>query len=235
MLIIRDLTLAYGDAIALDHVSMDAQAGQITAVVGGNGAGKTSLIRTVAGILTPLEGRIWFEDREITGLPTHVLCEMGIGQVAEGRQIFPRLSVHENLVLGAWLNRAHRHRRATMDRVLSIFPRLAERLDQAAGTLSGGEQQMLAIGRCLMSLPKLILLDEPSQGLAPALAQMLFGVIGELRREGGLTVVLVEQNVAAALRLADQAYVLETGRFVQSGPCPALMADPTMKTAYLGL
>ena len=234
MLTVSDLDLYYGDAQALDGVTLQVAAGQTTAIVGANGAGKTSLIRAISGILKPARGSIRFKDREITGLPSHVVCDLGIGQVAEGRQIFPTLSVRENLEMGAVIPRARAEARQTYDRVLDLFPRLRERLDQAAGTLSGGEQQMLAIGRCLMGKPDLIMFDEPSLGLSPALVQELFRIIRSLAAEG-MTIILVEQNVAASLRIAQTAYVLENGRVVLSGTGEALLADPAVKQAYLGL
>ena len=234
MLTVSDLDLYYGDAQALDGVTLQVAAGQTTAIVGANGAGKTSLIRAISGILKPARGSIRFKDREIAGLPSHVVCDLGIGQVAEGRQIFPTLSVRENLEMGAVIPRARAEARQTYDRVLDLFPRLRERLDQAAGTLSGGEQQMLAIGRCLMGKPDLIMFDEPSLGLSPALVQELFRIIRSLAAEG-MTIILVEQNVAASLRIAQTAYVLENGRVVLSGTGEALLADPAVKQAYLGL
>ncbi|MBP2308807.1 ATP-binding cassette domain-containing protein [Azospirillum melinis] len=234
MLTVSDLDLYYGDAQALDGVTLQVAAGQTTAIVGANGAGKTSLIRAIAGILKPARGSIRFKDREIAGLPSHVVCDLGVGQVAEGRQIFPTLSVRENLEMGAVIPRARAGARQTYDRVLDLFPRLRERLDQAAGTLSGGEQQMLAIGRCLMGKPDLIMFDEPSLGLSPALVQELFRIIRSLAAEG-MTIILVEQNVAASLRIAQSAYVLENGRVVLSGTGEALLADPAVKQAYLGL
>ena len=234
MLTVSDLDLYYGDAQALDGVTLQVAAGQTTAIVGANGAGKTSLIRAISGILKPAHGSIRFKDREIAGLPSHVVCDLGIGRVAEGRQIFPTLSVRENLEMGAVIPRARSSARQTYDRVLELFPRLRERLDQAAGTLSGGEQQMLAIGRCLMGRPDLIMFDEPSLGLSPALVQELFRIIRSLAAEG-MTIILVEQNVAASLRIAQSAYVLENGRVVLSGTGEALLADPAVKQAYLGL
>ncbi|WP_042698681.1 ABC transporter ATP-binding protein [Azospirillum sp. B506] len=234
MLTVSDLDLYYGDAQALDGVTLQVAAGQTTAIVGANGAGKTSLIRAIAGILKPARGSIRFKDHEIAGLPSHVVCDLGVGQVAEGRQIFPTLSIRENLEMGAVIPRARAGARQTYDRVLDLFPRLRERLEQAAGTLSGGEQQMLAIGRCLMGKPDLIMFDEPSLGLSPALVQELFRIIRALAAEG-MTIILVEQNVAASLRIAQTAYVLENGRVVLSGTGEALLADPAVKQAYLGL
>ena len=216
MLQIDDLDLHYGDAQALDRVSLAAEQGSIVAIVGANGAGKTSLIRAIAGIERPSAGRIRFRDQDIAGLPSHQVCNLGIGQVAEGRQVFPTMTVLENLEIGAMLPRARRHRKATLGQVFEMFPRLAERRDQAAGTLSGGEQQMLAIGRCLMGQPELIMFDEPSLGLAPALVQEVFRTVQRLNG-AGLTVLLVEQNVALSLKLAGRADVLEAGRVAMAG------------------
>jgi branched-chain amino acid transport system ATP-binding protein len=210
-------------------------AGEIGAISGANGAGKTSLIRTLGGVLAPGAGSIRFEGREIAGEPSHRICNLGIGQVAEGRQIFPSLSVHENLEIGAMLPRARASAAATLQRVLEMFPRLAERRDQAAGTLSGGEQQMLAIGRCLMGAPRLVMFDEPSLGLAPAVVAEVLRIIARLNREDGLTVLLVEQNVAASLRLASRGYVLENGSIVLEGAGDDLLGDPRVREAYLGL
>ncbi|RJF77420.1 ABC transporter ATP-binding protein [Azospirillum cavernae] len=234
MLTVSDLDLFYGDAQALDGVTLEVAEGSTTAIVGANGAGKTSLIRTVAGILKPARGSIQFRGRDIAGLPSHVVCDLGIGQVAEGRQIFPSLSIRENLEMGAVIPRARASAKQTMERVLALFPRLLERMDQAAGTLSGGEQQMLAIGRCLMGKPDLIMFDEPSLGLSPALVQELFRIIRALAADG-MTIILVEQNVAASLKIAQRAYVLENGRVALSGAGAALLDDPAVKQAYLGL
>ena len=234
MLSVEGLDLFYGDAQALSGVSLEVPEGEIVAIVGANGAGKTSLIRTVAGILAPRSGSIRFDGREIGGLDSHRVCNLGVGQVAEGRQVFPSLSVLENLQVGALLPRARAHAAQTLERVFAMFPRLAERSAQAAGTLSGGEQQMLAIGRCLMGAPRLIMFDEPSLGLAPALVDEVFGTIRALHAQG-MTILLVEQNVAASLQLADRAYVLENGRIVLAGSGAELLDDPRIKEAYLGL
>jgi len=231
---VRDVDLFYGDARALDGVSLEAEEGAIVAIVGSNGAGKSSLIRTIAGIETPRRGTIRYRGRDITGWPSHRVCALGIGQVAEGRQVFPTLSVHENLEMGAMVARARPRRKATLAEVYALFPQLEKRAAQAAGTLSGGEQQMLAIGRCLMGLPELVMLDEPSLGLAPAVVHDVFRVILRLH-ERGLTIVLVEQNVALSLRLAQAAYVLENGRVVMRGSGAELLADDRVRLAYLGL
>jgi len=234
MLRIENLDVFHGDARALDDVSLEIDEGAIVAIVGANGAGKTSLIRTIAGMLRPARGRIAFRDTDIAGWESHRVCNLGIGQVAEGRQVFPTLSVAENLEVGAMLPRARAARTANLQRVFGLFPVLAERLAQPAGTLSGGEQQMLAIGRCLMGAPELVMFDEPSLGLAPAVVQQLLRTIRDLNREG-LTCVLVEQNVAVSLKLAACAYVLENGRITLSGPGEALLADDRVRRAYLGL
>lgn len=234
MLSVRDLDVFYGDAQALAGVSVDVDEGSIVAIVGANGAGKTSLIRTIAGMVRPKRGQITFRGTNIAGWPSHRVCNLGIGQVAEGRLVFPTLTVGENLEMGAMLPRARSTRRARLDRVFALFPLLEERLPQTAGTLSGGEQQMLAIGRCLMSKPDLVMFDEPSLGLAPAIVQDVLRTIRELNREG-LTCVLVEQNVALSLRLADRAYVLENGRITLTGTGTELLADDRVRQAYLGM
>jgi len=234
MLEVQQLSAGYGDAVALEDISLTVPDKRIVAIVGANGAGKTTLIRTIAGIVRPWRGRILWHGQDIAGHPPHIVCNLGIGQVAEGRQVFPSLSVAENLDLGAMLPRARATRAATLARVLEMFPRLAERRHQPAGTLSGGEQQMLAIGRCLMGRPELILFDEPSLGLAPAIVQQVLETVRTLNAEG-ITCVLVEQNVAASLALSTQGYVLETGRITLSGPGPQLLADDRVRQAYLGL
>jgi branched-chain amino acid transport system ATP-binding protein len=204
------------------------------AIVGANGAGKTSLIRTIAGMHRPARGRIVLRGTDIAGLPSYRVCDLGIGQVAEGRQVFPTLTVAENLDMGALLPRARAHRERNLERVMALFPVLQERSGQAAGTLSGGEQQMLAIGRCLMGQPELVMFDEPSLGLAPAVVQTVLQTIRDLNREG-LTCVLVEQNVAVSLKLASRAYVLENGRITLSGTGAELLADDRVRRAYLGM
>jgi branched-chain amino acid transport system ATP-binding protein len=234
MLRVADLDVFHGDAQALDGVSLDVAEGSIVAIVGANGAGKTSLIRTIAGMHRPARGHIAFRGTEIAGWPSHRVCDLGIGQVAEGRQVFPTLTVAENLEMGAMLPRAHASRTRNRERVLALFPVLAERANQAAGTLSGGEQQMLAIGRCLMGAPELVMFDEPSLGLAPAIVQHVLQTIRELNREG-LTCVLVEQNVAVSLKLAKFAYVLENGRITLADTGEALLADDRVRQAYLGM
>ena len=234
MLSVRDLDLSYGDAQALDGVSLDAPEGAIVAIVGANGAGKTSLIRAIGGMLKPSRGSILWKGRDIAGEPSHVVCNLGVGQVAEGRQVFPTLSVRENLLMGSMLPRAKARRAQNLDRMLTLFPRLAERHAQAAGTLSGGEQQMLAIARCLMGEPELVMFDEPSLGLSPAMVQQVLATVVDLNKTG-LTCVLVEQNVAVSLRLASRAYVLENGRVTLSGTGAELLNDDRVRQAYLGL
>jgi branched-chain amino acid transport system ATP-binding protein len=234
ILSVENLDLFYGDAQALDRVTLSVADGELVAIVGANGAGKSSLIRTIAGIEKPRGGRIRFRGNDITGLPSHAICNLGVGQVAEGRQIFPSLTVQENLEMGALVPRARKKLRETIPQIYEMFPRLAERRDQIAGTMSGGEQQMLAIGRCLMGQPELIMFDEPSLGLAPAVVQELFKTIRALNQRG-LTVILVEQNVAVSLKLANRAYVLENGRIVMNGTGDALLHDDRVRQSYLGI
>jgi len=233
MLEVRDLDLYYGDAQALDKVALAVETGQIVAIIGANGAGKSSLIRAIAGIEKPRCGRIEFRGQDIAGRESHDICNLGIGQVAEGRQIFPSLTVEENLEVGALLPRARSGMRRSMEEVYAMFPKLAERRRQVAGTMSGGEQQMLAIGRCLMGQPELIMFDEPSFGLAPTVVQEVFQTIRKLN-QGGMTILLVEQNVAVSLKLAARAFVLENGRIVMSGAGEELLADDRVRQAYLG-
>ena len=234
MLSVENLDVYYGDAQALDNIAIEIEQGAIVTIVGANGAGKSSLIRTIAGMHKPARGRILYRGTDITGWPSHKVCDLGIGQVAEGRQVFPTLTVAENLAMGALVSRAYPGRERNLDRVYAMFPVLAERRNQAAGTLSGGEQQMLAIGRCLMSDPELIMFDEPSLGLAPAVVQSVLTTVRNLNRDG-LTCVLVEQNVAVSLKLASYAYVLENGRITLAGSGEQLLRDDRVRQAYLGL
>jgi len=233
MLRVTDLDLYYGDAQALSGVTVTVPEREIVAIVGANGAGKTSLIRTIAGIERARAGRIEFKGQDITRLESHAICDLGVAQVAEGRQIFPSLTVVDNLELGAALPRARARRRQTLDEVYAMFPVLAKRAQQSAGTLSGGEQQMLAIGRCLMGQPEFIMFDEPSLGLAPLIVQEVLHTIRRLN-ERGLTIMLVEQNVAVSLRIAGHAFVLENGRIVLSGRGEDLLRDERVRVAYLG-
>jgi branched-chain amino acid transport system ATP-binding protein len=234
MLSVENLDVFYGDVQALDSVSLEIEEGAIVAIVGANGAGKTTLIRALAGMQRQVRGRVYFRGADISGWPSHRVCDLGIGQVAEGRQVFPSLSVEENLDVGAMLPRARADRAKNRDRAFALFPILAERARQPAGTLSGGEQQMLAIARCLMGAPQLIMFDEPSLGLAPAIARNVLGTIRDLNREG-ITCVVVEQNVALSLKLASRAYVLENGRVTLTGSGAELLADDRVRSAYLGL
>jgi branched-chain amino acid transport system ATP-binding protein len=234
MLSVENLDVFYGDAQALDNIAIEIEQGAIVTIVGANGAGKSSLIRTIAGMHKPSRGRILYRGTDITGWPSYKVCDLGIGQVAEGRQVFPTLTVAENLAMGALVPRAHAGRERNLDRVYAMFPVLAERRHQAAGTLSGGEQQMLAIGRCLMGDPELIMFDEPSLGLAPAVVQSVLTTVRDLNRDG-LTCVLVEQNVAVSLKLASHAYVLENGRITLAGSGEQLLRDDRVRQAYLGL
>ena len=231
---VEKLDLYYGDAQALSEVSLEVGKGEIVAIVGANGAGKSSLIRSIAGIERPRSGKVLFQGKDITGRESHDICNLGIGQVAEGRQVFPSLTVLENLQMGAMLPRARATAAKNLEDVFSLFPRLSERRRQLAGTMSGGEQQMLAIGRCLMGAPELIMFDEPSLGLAPLVVQEVLHTIRVLNGRG-LTILLVEQNVAVSLKISNRAYVLENGRIVMSGTGDKLLHDDRVRQAYLGL
>jgi branched-chain amino acid transport system ATP-binding protein len=233
-LVVEDLDLFYGDAQALSGVSLEVPRGAIVAIVGANGAGKSSLIRSIAGIERARAGRIVFAGREIQSLASHEICNLGIGQVAEGRLVFSSLTVLENLEVGAALPRARAGYRRRLEEVYGYFPRLRERTRQLAGTLSGGEQQMVAIGRCLMGAPELIMFDEPSLGLAPLIVRDVFKTIRALG-ERGITILLVEQNVAVSLKISQRAYVLETGRIVLAGSGEEVLASDRVRQAYLGL
>jgi branched-chain amino acid transport system ATP-binding protein len=233
-LVVEGLDLYYGDAQALSGVSLEVPRGETVAIVGANGAGKSSLIRSIAGLETPRAGRIAFHGRDLRRLESHQICNLGIGQVAEGRQVFAGMTVLENLELGAMLPRARRGFRDRLEEVYGFFPRLRERTRQLAGTLSGGEQQMVAIGRCLMGAPELIMFDEPSLGLAPLVVREVFRTIRALGQRG-ITILLVEQNVAVSLKISQRAYVLETGRVVLSGTGDEVLASERVRQAYLGL
>ena len=234
MLEVRDLHVAYGAAPALWGVSLDLRAGELLCVVGPNGAGKTTLISTLAGMLRARGGRIAFEGRDITALPAHRFCAAGIAIVPEGRRLFTRMTVRENLELGSYLPAAKRERRASLDAAVRLFPALQEKLDSPAGELSGGQQQMVAIARALMARPRLLLLDEPSLGLSPRITGEVFAAIQRINAEG-VSVLLVEQNVSLAMKMASRAYVLEEGRIVATGAPDELMARPEIQRAYLGV
>ena len=234
LLEVMNLSLDYGGATAFAGVSLAIENGEMIALVGANGAGKSSFIRALAGIERPVTGRIIFAGRDIVALQSHEICALGIGQVAEGRQLFASLTVSENLHMGATSRRARGRFKESINEVFALFPRLAERRKQVAGTLSGGEQQMLAIGRCLVGCPELIMLDEPSLGLAPNLVEEMLKTIRQLNKRG-LTVLLVEQNVAASLQLCQRGYVLENGRIAMTGTGTELLNDDRVRQAYLGL
>ena len=234
LLEVRDLDLFYEEAQALSGVSLDVPRGEIVALVGSNGAGKSTLIRAIAGIERARAGCISFFGRDLAGRDSHEICNLGIAQVAEGRQLFPSLTTLENLQMGAMLPRARGHLKQSLEEVFALFPRLSERRKQLAGTLSGGEQQMLAIGRCLMGRPELMMLDEPSLGLAPNVVQQLLHTVQQLN-QNGLTILLVEQNVAVSLKISQRAYVLENGRIVMSGAGSDLLGNDRVRQAYLGL
>lgn len=231
LLTLTDVEVAYGAVTALRGVDLQVDAGEIVTLLGANGAGKTTTLRTISGLLRPRTGQVLLDGRPLASIPAHQLVGEGVSHVPEGRRVFPSMSVRENLMMGAYHDR--RHARSDMDRVFALFPRLSERASQAGGTLSGGEQQMLAIGRALMSRPRLILLDEPSMGLAPMIVQTIFEVIAEINRDG-VAVLLVEQNAASALRIAGRGYVLETGQVVLAGAAADLLADDRVRQAYLG-
>ncbi|MFG5119222.1 ABC transporter ATP-binding protein [Methylorubrum sp. POS3] len=232
LLSLRGVSAYYGSVAALRGVDLDVNAGEIVTLIGANGAGKSTLMMTVFGAPRARSGTISFAGEDITGLPTHAIARLGLAQSPEGRRVFPRMSVLENLQMGAALH-GGRYFAQDLDKVCTLFPRLKERLSQRAGTMSGGEQQMLAIGRALMSRPRLLMLDEPSLGLAPLVVKQIFGAISALNREEGMTIFLVEQNAYHALKLAHRGSVLVNGRITLSGPARALLDDPSIKAAYL--
>ena len=232
MLKIEKLNVFYGGIHALDDVSLEVREGEIVTIIGANGAGKSTLLRTISGLVRAQSGSIVFKGKDISSTPSHEIVAMGIAHAPEGRRVFGDLTVRQNLRLGAFLRRDKQKVEADLQMVFRLFPRLKEREWQLAGTLSGGEQQMLCIGRALMSAPKLLLLDEPSMGLAPVLVQEIYHEIGKIRE--GMTILLVEQNAYQALRIADRGYVLETGKVVMEGPCRELRRNPVVKKAYLG-
>lgn len=233
MLEVRDLEVNYGSINAIKKISFDVNEGEVIALIGANGAGKTTTLHTITGLLKAKSGSVMFEDKELLKTPPHKIVEMGMAHVPEGRRIFQQLTVYKNLTLGAFTRKDKAAIDETLQMVYNKFPRLEERKKQVAGTLSGGEQQMLAMGRALMSKPKIVLMDEPSMGLSPLFVSEVFKIIEEIRASG-TTVLLVEQNAKKALEIADRAYVLETGRIVLSGDAKDLMNDDSVKKAYLG-
>ena len=233
MLAVDDIHVYYGNIAAVQGLSLTVKTGEIVTLLGSNGAGKSTTLRTVSGLLRPRKGALYYQGQRLDGVPAHDVVGLGIAQAPEGRRIFPRLTVSENLDLGAYLRKDRDGIAADRENVLTLFPRLRERITQKAGTMSGGEQQMLAVGRALMARPKLLLLDEPSMGLAPVLVDLIFDTITQIRDQG-TTVLLVEQNALAALRVADRAYVLESGALKLSGPAADLAQDPEIVRAYLG-
>jgi branched-chain amino acid transport system ATP-binding protein len=233
LLRVEDLHAGYGPIEVLKGISLEVREGEIVTLLGANGAGKTSTLRCLSGCNRPRQGRVTFAGRDIHGLPAHEVVRLGLVHAPEGRRIFPRLTVLENLRMGAYTHTDHGGVESDLARVFELFPVLRDRQRQAGGTLSGGEQQMLAVARALLARPRLLLLDEPSLGLAPLVVRRIFEVIGQLNREG-LSVLLVEQNARLALRLAHRGYVLETGRVTLSGPAATLRDDPRVKNAYLG-
>ncbi|MDQ3814207.1 MAG: ABC transporter ATP-binding protein [Armatimonadota bacterium] len=233
MLHVENLNVHYGVIRALHDVSLSVAAGEIVTLIGSNGAGKSTTLLTLSGLLQPTSGQIEFENKNLLTMPPHLRVSSGLVQVPEGRRVFATLTVAENLDLGAYTRRDKAAVQQDLNEVFDLFPRLRERSSQPAGTLSGGEQQMLAVGRALMSRPRLLLLDEPSLGLAPLLVREIFNVVRRIR-ERGVTVLLVEQNAHLSLAIADRAYVLETGRIVMSGPAEDIARDPRVKEAYLG-
>ena len=234
MLEIKNLTVSYGAITALHDISLSVPAGNIVTLIGSNGAGKSTTLRAVSGLLRPQSGEILYEGTSLTALPPHQIVRLGLSQVPEGRMIFANLTVHENLMMGAYLQKDRTVISRELDFVFDMFPRLREREQQTAGTLSGGEQQMLAIGRALMSKPKFLMMDEPSLGIAPLLVKTIFEKIVEINRHHGITILLVEQNANLALEISRYGYVLETGRIILQDDSAALRQNPQVKSAYLG-
>ena len=233
MLTIKDLEVYYGVIQAIKGVSFEVNQGEVIALIGANGAGKTTILHTITGLISPKKGSVLFEGNELTKMPAHKIVSLGMAHVPEGRRVFAQLSVYQNLKMGAYTRKDKDEIEATLQTVYKRFPRLEERKNQLAGTLSGGEQQMLAMGRALMSHPRIILMDEPSMGLSPILVNEIFDIIQSVSASG-TTVLLVEQNAKKALSIADRAYVLETGNIVMSGDAEKLMNDDSIKKAYLG-
>ena len=233
MLVLEKVEVFYGAIRALQGISLEINAGEIVTLIGANGAGKSTTLRAISGLVSTAQGRILFEGKDITALTTDKIVQRGIGHSPEGRRIFANMSVRENLELGAYTRKDHAAVHADLDKMLTLFPRLKERIGQNAGTLSGGEQQMLAMGRALMARPKLLLLDEPSLGLAPFLVRDIFHIIRDINAQG-TTVLLVEQNAHMALGIAHRGYVLETGNIVLAGEAKAILANDDIKKAYLG-
>ena len=233
MLEVKDLEVYYGMIQAIKGVSFEVNEGEVIALIGANGAGKTTILHTITGLLSPKKGSVVFEGKDITKIPAHKIVELGMAHVPEGRRVFAQLSVYQNLKMGAYTRKDKSEIEESLEMVYKRFPRLEERKNQLAGTLSGGEQQMLAMGRALMSRPRIILMDEPSMGLSPILVNEIFDIIQSVSASG-TTVLLVEQNAKKALSIANRAYVLETGNIVTSGPAHTLMEDPAIKKAYLG-
>ena len=234
LLSVDDIYVYYGKIAGVHGVSLKVYPGEIVTLIGSNGAGKSTTLRTISGLLAPRRGSITFEGRKISGLPGHEVTKLGICQSPEGRRIFGRMTVEENLDLGAFLRSDHDGIAEDHARVLDLFPRLKERLGQKAGTLSGGEQQMLAVGRAMMGRPKLLILDEPSMGLAPVLVELIFDIVGTINKQG-TTILMVEQNALAALHVADYAYVLESGELSLDGPAKELAKSDKVREAYLGI
>ncbi|HYQ62411.1 ABC transporter ATP-binding protein [Actinophytocola sp.] len=234
MLTVTDLRVSYQDAPAVDGVSLSLSEGELVSLVGSNGAGKSSVLAAIAGLHRPIGGTVVFDGKDVSRLPAHKIARLGLALVPEGRRLFAHQTVRANLILGAYVQRDAAVRESTLERVFELFPVLGQRLSQRAGMLSGGEQQMLALGRALMSRPRLLVLDEPSLGIAPRTANLIFEAISRVRAEG-MTVLLVEQNLRAALRLSDRLYVLQTGSLVLSGTAEELAESPLIRQAYLGL